>query len=218
LIGILLLCVGWWRFSPYSPRVVMPAYLNDGVDCSQFPPMATGDEPLQTEIPQGMQPFVLPKVKITPLAGFSMPARVLHRAAYLYDEPASISTTDWFVGWGFMANEKIVKRLKFEQRGRFGGIAGTKDGGAMPYSYDDMYLNASNVHLIPANKKIAAQINGIKVGDNVRVDGWLVRVDMGNRYVVSSLSRTDRGAGACEVILVCNVTRLASEKVWPDYK
>lgn len=50
------------------------------------------------------------------------------------------------------------------------------------------------------------------------MDGWLVRVDMGNRYVVSSLSRTDRGAGACEVILVCNVTRLASEKVWPDYK
>ncbi|WMY92096.1 hypothetical protein [Snodgrassella communis] len=56
----------------------MPAYLNDGVDCSQFPPMATGDEPLQTEIPKGMQPFVLPKVKMTPLAGFSMPARVLH--------------------------------------------------------------------------------------------------------------------------------------------
>lgn len=90
--------------------------------------------------------------------------------------------------------------------------------GLYAISYDDMYLNASNVHLIPANKKIATQISGIKVGDNVRVDGWLVRVDMGNRYVVSSLSRTDRGAGACEVILVCNVTWLASEKVWPDYK
>lgn len=56
--------------------------------------MATGDEPLQTEVPTGMQPFVLPKVKMTPLAGFSMPARVLHRASYLYDEHASISTTD----------------------------------------------------------------------------------------------------------------------------
>lgn len=72
----------------------MPSYLNDGVDYSQFRPMATGDEPLQTEVPTGMQPFVLPKVKMTPLAGFSMPARVLHRAAYLYDEHASISTTD----------------------------------------------------------------------------------------------------------------------------
>lgn len=101
LIGILLLCVGWWRFSPYSPRVVMPAYLNAGVDCSQFPPMAMGDEPLQTEVPTGMQPFVFPKVKLTPLAGFSMPARVLHRASYLYDEHASISTTDWFVGGGY---------------------------------------------------------------------------------------------------------------------
>lgn len=47
---------------------------------------------------------------------------------------------------------------------------------------------------------------------------WMVRGDMENSYVVSSLSRTDRGAGACEVILVCNVTRLASEKVWPDYR
>ncbi|WP_143557749.1 hypothetical protein [Snodgrassella communis] len=117
----------------------MPAYLNGGVDCSQFPPMAMGDEPLQTEVPTGMQPFVLPKVKLTPLAGFSMPARV-HRASYLDDEPASISTTDWFVVWGVMANEKVVKCLKFEQRARFGGIAGTKDGGSMPYSYDDMYL------------------------------------------------------------------------------
>lgn len=36
-------------------------------------------------------------------------------------------------GGGIMANEKVVKRLEFEQRTRFGGIAGTKDGGSMPY-------------------------------------------------------------------------------------
>ena len=34
---------------------------------------------------------------------------------------------------GGMANGKVVKRLKFEQRARFGGIACTKDGSSMPY-------------------------------------------------------------------------------------
>lgn len=44
----------------------------------------------------------------------------------------SLQLTDLW-GGGIMANEKVVKRLKFEQRTRFGGIAGTKDAGSMPY-------------------------------------------------------------------------------------
>ena len=51
---------------------------------------------------------------------------------FMMNTLVSLQLTDLW-GGGIMANEKVVKRLKFEQRTRFGGIAGTKDAGSMPY-------------------------------------------------------------------------------------
>lgn len=214
LLLIFLALIAWWRFSPYSPRVFMPNDMGKGVDCSQLPPIAySNTEPLQTAVPESVKPFLLPKIKITPLAGYSMQAKVLLNTTYLYDGLSDISSTDFLMAWGWVVKDKAFYNLKFVQAGRFGGYSGTKDGRPIPYSSNNIMQYIANVHTIPANKNIAAQLKKIKNGDNVRFDGWLVRVDMPSGYIVSSLTRTDTGAGACEVMLVCRVTHFPEQDV-----
>lgn len=190
----------------------MPSALGNGlIACPAVPPVVRpGQEPLQTEVPRGLGPFVFPGVTLTPLAGFSMEARVLSRKNYRFDDFAMLSHVDLFVGWGVMAKDEIVKDLPFYQAVRHGGIEGSKVGYNMPISYDVAYQNASNVHLIPANMRVARAISRIGVDDYVRIDGWLVSAVTPQGWrTMSSLSRDDRGTGACEIILVCNVAQLA---------
>lgn len=65
------------------------------------------------------------------------------------------------------------------------------------------------MHMIPGNDRIAQALAGVRKGERVRIDGWLVEANArdGWRWR-SSTSRTDTGGGACEVVYVCGVTRL----------
>jgi len=61
------------------------------------------------------------------------------------------------------------------------------------------------MHLIAADDSIARAIKRTRVGDVVAFDGYLVEADWPNgRKAVSSLTRSDTGAGACEIIWVEN--------------
>ncbi len=68
--------------------------------------------------------------------------------------------------------------------------------------------SSANMHLVPANDAVADALAAVDAGDRVRIDGWLVQIDAtdGWRWR-SSLTREDSGAGACELIYVCAVTR-----------
>lgn len=80
----------------------------------------------------------------------------------------------------------------------------------------DIRINSNqigNVHLLAANEQIARQIAAIRNGDQIRLVGALVnyrcpQIGMGWRN--SSLVRTDRENGACEVMLVERVDILAA--------
>jgi hypothetical protein len=63
----------------------------------------------------------------------------------------------------------------------------------------------SNNHLITANDTIRAQIARLRIGDQVEIKGKLAYYSeerWGTRMRHSSLSRDDKGNGACEVIFV----------------
>jgi hypothetical protein len=56
---------------------------------------------------------------------------------------------------------------------------------------------------------VRAALDGIDAEDRVRIDGWLVQVRASDGWQWrSSLTREDAGAGACELVYVCAVTRL----------
>ncbi len=79
-------------------------------------------------------------------------------------------------------------------------------------SESEVNKHSSNNHLIAADADVKGEIKKIRKGDIVEITGYLVsltgtnpegeRIDWN-----SSLSRTDTGAGACELIYVTGVTR-----------
>jgi hypothetical protein len=61
---------------------------------------------------------------------------------------------------------------------------------------------------VPSNSAVAAALDAVNAGDRIRIDGWLVQIDSSDGWRWrSSLTREDSGAGACEVIYVCSVSR-----------
>ena len=68
---------------------------------------------------------------------------------------------------------------------------------------DETNSHVANMHLIPATPEIASQFKMAVHGQIVTMSGYLVRVDAKDGFHwISSMSRTDRGAGACELMWV----------------
>ena len=79
-------------------------------------------------------------------------------------------------------------------------------------SESDVNRHSANNHLIPADGEIKKEISKIRKGDIVEITGYLVSLKAtnpeGETYDWnSSLTRTDTGNGACELIYVTGVTR-----------
>lgn len=206
LIWAGLIAALWWWFAPSSPRVSMPSALGDGMVCRFLPPQVMlGQEPLQTTLPADMQPLELAQVKITPVAGYSLQAKVFSKANYRFDKVAAVSHVDLALGWGKMAKDTIAMQFKFRQSKRYGYYRWRYN--PPPLAKEEIIRHFANVHLVPSNITVAREIAKIERGDSVRIDGWLINVEHKDGWQIkSSLTRDDSGIGACEVIWVCDVT------------
>ena len=74
---------------------------------------------------------------------------------------------------------------------------------SFPVTREVIETHSANMHMIPANAEIETQLESIRPGNMVHIKGLLVEVTTkeGRRWK-SSLTRTDRGFGACELVLV----------------
>lgn len=137
---------------------------------------------------------------LTPLARYSVRARVLSAKRYKYDYTAALAPLDLALGWGRMSDSAVLDAFSISQRGRW-----------FNYSYDrevlprgEIVRSAANTHIIPADDAARAVVFGAIRGDIVKLDGWLVecRQAGGGPAWRSSLTRTDTEGGACEIMLV----------------
>ena len=81
--------------------------------------------------------------------------------------------------------------------------------GDPPLPVDEIVRSSANMHMIPFDAATARALRQVRRGDRVRIDGWLVEAKATDGWHWrSSLSREDTGAGACEVVYVCSLTRL----------
>ena len=144
--------------------------------------------------------------RLVPLAGFSLDGRVLSRKDYRSGREADWSPTDLTLGWDGMARDEVLDRLDIRQSGRWYHYRWRDDP---PLPPREIASSSANMHMIPASTEIARTLAGIRAGQQVRIDGWLVEVqaDDGWRWR-SSTSRTDTGGGACEVIYVCGLSAM----------
>jgi hypothetical protein len=142
---------------------------------------------------------------LRPLAGFSVEARVLSRKDYRRGREAALSPTDLALGWGAMSAPGMARRLDVTQSGRWYHY---RWSGEAPLPPREIARTSANMHLIPADAAAAATLREVREGERVRIDGWLVEAEApdGWRWR-SSLSRDDTGAGACEVVYACSISR-----------
>jgi hypothetical protein len=136
---------------------------------------------------------------VLPLADFDITARVLSRKRYWFGTEAELAPVDLALGWGPMSDDAVISELKISQRNRWFYWKCRK----FPIPREEIEHNAANMHLVPENDDIESSIKSVKKGDIVQFKGHLVRINRGNDWHwQSSISRTDTGNGACEVVFV----------------
>lgn len=130
---------------------------------------------------------------------FSLTARVLGEEHYSLDTGAQISPVDLALGWGPMADERVVSRLKIQQSNRFYHY---RYRNPPPLPSRQMSLNSANMHFIPANKNVERTLKKVRAGDIVYIKGYLTDVRRKNSSWNwnSSRTRSDTGDGACELV------------------
>jgi hypothetical protein len=161
-------------------------------------------EPLQSDVGSRLGNFQFGEAHITPLAGFSLQARVLRRENYRFDAGAEFSPIDLALGWGPMAEPGMAKALNVSQSGRFYRYSWGNEGPPIPA--ETIISHSANMHLVPGNKSIMDSLERVSADDVVELDGWLIRIEKNDGWRwQSSMTREDSGGGACELFYVCYV-------------
>lgn len=206
VIAILACLAGWWLSEKREgPRA--PAAPGDiALACPLPPRVASSEPPLQTDVPDSLAPFALDAATLTPLAGFSVEARVLSREDYRSGRESDLSPTDLALGWARMTEDAVIDALDISQSSRWYRYRWSNQP---PLPPQEIASSSANMHMIPGNDAVARMLAGVRQGERVRIDGWLVEANASDGWRWrSSTRRDDTGGGACEVVYVCGITRL----------
>ena len=192
LAAILLGYVGWGGWNWIADRPVHPP---DGV--------LVPDDPQQTDVASGAK-MQVGHWTLTVRADYRITARILARERYHFDALADLVPEDLALGWGPMSDNRNLRAVDISQSNRFYFWRTPADS---PIDRDSIITHSANTHVIPQNALVARQLLRLRPGQVVTLSGELVDgVRDDGRWIKTSLVRNDTGAGACEVMLVSDVT------------
>lgn len=191
LLALLLVGSVWQLRSQWLGRPVHPA---DG----QIAP----HDPVQVDIgtPQSVQHG---HWRLSERATYDITARILGRDDYHFDALSDLVPEDLALGWGAMSDNRVLARFEISQGGRF---YSWEPRGTLPIPRRQVIEHSANTHVIPATNEVRHQLARLRVGEVVHLVGTLVdgERDDGTR-IRTSMTRTDEGPGACEIMLVDEV-------------
>jgi hypothetical protein len=192
---IAVLALGWFAYGRMTAPITYP------------PGVLIATEPSQTPITPADSAFETGKFHLQPLAHFAVDARVLHRKIYRYDRPSALVPVDLAVGWGAMSDQAVLDQLNISQSARFFWYEWRNQP---PIPETEIIAHATNLHLIPSTPALAERCKRLRAGELIHLRGLLVEAtgaEIGTWR--SSLSRTDSGNGACELVWVEDLHQLA---------
>jgi hypothetical protein len=172
-----------------------------------FPPgVVVAEEPRQEAV-QGLAAWQQQGFTLQPLATYQIRARLLGREPYWVDAVAKLAPVDLAVGWGPMSDQAVLDNLSWSQGHRFWQYQPWRK--EWPIPIEEVNSHSANMHIIPATSGILSAIRMTRTGSIVRLSGMLIEATYpGNpKPWRSSLSRTDSGAGACEIMWVNEFVR-----------
>jgi len=189
VLTITLAAMGLWQgFHNWQLRPVHPP---DG-------PIAP-DDPQQTNAAE-TPVTVRGRWQLTPRAHYDITARILGREDYHFDLLSDLIPEDLALGWGPMSDNRVLRAFEITQGARFYSWIPKQ---ALPIPRQAVIEHSANTHVIPADTVVARQLKRLRVGQVVHLRGYLVNgVRDDGAYINTSLTRTDSGPGACEVLLV----------------
>jgi hypothetical protein len=154
--------------------------------------------PEQAAISSG-ETFEFNDYLITPLADFSLEAKVLSREDYFLDRESDLAPTDLALGWQQMSDESVLSQIDISQSGRWYHWR-VED---FPIPRKAIETQSANMHMVPADEHVAVMLDMVKPGQLIKLEGQLILAESydGWRWK-SSLSREDTGASACELVYV----------------
>jgi hypothetical protein len=192
---IVLVVVAWFVYGRINAPITYP------------PGVLIAGEPLQRGALPVDVPFDYGNFHLKPLAQFVLDARVLHEKTYHFDRSAALVPVDLAVGWGPMSDQAVLDKLQISQSARFFYY---EYQGQPPIPREEIIAHATNLHLIPSTDAIATQCKSLRTGELIHLTGLLVEAT-GPKIGTwrSSLSRTDTGNGACELVWVEELQQLA---------
>lgn len=170
----------------------------DGRAVGHPPGVLVREQPLQVEVQPSV--FSIDDYQLTKRAGFEVRARVLSKEPYYLGRSADLSPIDLALGWGVMSDTAVLEKIDISQSGRW-----YRTRYELPPPVDErlMVASSSNMHMIPARKDVEGMLKKLRIGDIVVIRGYLVDVEHASGWRWrSSMSRTDSGDGACELVYV----------------
>ena len=158
-IFIALVALGAWHF--WSTReVAQPAGI------------LVAAAPAQLELDEVRPHLSKPGYQVTPLQQFSLEARVLGTEPYWFDRGADLAPIDLALGWGPMSDTAVLGEISITQSNRFYFWHVDR----FPVPRQDIEVNSANMHMIPADAQVKATLKSLRVGQVVRISGYLVEV------------------------------------------
>lgn len=162
------------------------------------PGILVAEIPVQVDLQPSM--FMLDDYQLTRKASFEIRARVLSKEPYYLNRAADLAPIDLALGWSVMSDSAVLEHIDISQSARW---YRTQYELPPPVPDQQIISNSSNMHMIPARKDIERSLKKLREGDIVLIRGFLVDVDHDSGWHWrSSMSRTDTGDGACELVYV----------------
>lgn len=179
--------------------LLMGAYLWSGREIARPAGVLVAEEPVQRPVYTSMS-RQKHGYQIALLASFDIRARVIAAERYRFDRGAALSPVDLVLGWRAMSDSAVLKQISISQGGRLYSWWVNKD---YPVPRNIIETHSANMHMIPANDDIERRLKSLRAGNLVHITGYLVEATKndGLRWK-SSLTRSDTGAGACELVWV----------------
>ena len=144
--------------------------------------------------------------RLRPRAEFNATVRILRREEYRLGALASLVPTDFAVGWGRMSDSDVLGGIEIRQANRF--YFWRTD--SWPIGREEIETHSANWHVIPGNDDVRRVLGRLRAGSVVEFRGRLVDIEEQEGGLTTSLSRSDTGAGACEILLASSARVLES--------
>ena len=162
------------------------------------PGVLAAEAPAQVNLRHGAQ-LQKGDTTLVTRAHFDITARVLSRKDYSRGEDADLVPMDFALGWGRMSDSAVLANIDISQSGRFYYWHAK----TLPIPRREIETSSANMHLIPADPGVRRQLERVRTGQVVHLEGFLVDATRpGGWHWNTSMTRNDTGAGACELIYV----------------